>query len=98
MSNLSQTGTEQLDKFYYDNKIVKWFAYATMFWGIVGMLAGLTAALQLLFPALNFSMAATTFGRVRTCTHQCCDICFCRQWYFHGRILFTPAFVQGPYV
>jgi cytochrome c oxidase cbb3-type subunit I/II len=55
----------QLDTFYYDNKIVKWFAYATMLWGLVGMLAGLTAAFQLLFPALNFGTPYTTFGRVR---------------------------------
>jgi cytochrome c oxidase cbb3-type subunit I/II len=54
-----------MDTFYYDNKIVKWFAYATVIWGIVGMLAGLLAAFQLAFPALNMNMAATTFGRVR---------------------------------
>lgn len=54
-----------MDHFYYDNKIVKWFTYATIFWGAVGMLAGLLAAFQLVFPALNFSTAETTFGRVR---------------------------------
>jgi cytochrome c oxidase cbb3-type subunit I/II len=54
-----------MDNFSYDNKIVKWFIYATMLWGIVGMLAGILAALQLTFPALNFNTAATTFGRVR---------------------------------
>lgn len=56
---------EGMDRFFYDNKIVKWFAYATIFWGVVGMLAGLLAAFQLVFPQLNFSTAATTFGRVR---------------------------------
>ena len=55
----------ETDKFFYDNRIVKWFAYATMLWGIVGMLAGILAAFQLVFPALNMGMAATTFGRVR---------------------------------
>ncbi|WP_276133145.1 cytochrome-c oxidase, cbb3-type subunit I [Polluticoccus soli] len=59
------TGNDQLDKFYYDNKIVKWFAYATVFWGLVGMLAGLMAAMQLVFPELNFGVAQTSFGRVR---------------------------------
>ncbi|MEZ5017555.1 MAG: cytochrome-c oxidase, cbb3-type subunit I [Flavipsychrobacter sp.] len=54
-----------MDKFFYDNKIVKWFAYATMFWGLVGMLVGVLAAFQLVFPALNFETAQTTFGRVR---------------------------------
>ncbi len=55
----------QTDKFFYDNKIVKWFAYATILWGIVGMLAGIVAAFQLVYPGLNMDMAATTFGRVR---------------------------------
>ena len=69
MSNASeQVSTHSsvaLDKFFYDNKIVKWFAYATIIWGLAGMLFGLWAALQLVFPALNFSTAETTFGRVR---------------------------------
>lgn len=54
-----------VDHFFYDNKIVKWFTYATIFWGVVGMLAGLLAAFQLVFPELNFGTAPTTFGRVR---------------------------------
>lgn len=58
-------GSVQNDKFYYDNKIVKWFAYATILWGVVGMLAGILAAFQLVYPVLNFGTAATTFGRVR---------------------------------
>ena len=71
MIQTSQTGQGAFagggptDKFFYDNKIVKWFAYATMLWGIVGMLAGLLIAFQLVFPALNFNLAQTTFGRVR---------------------------------
>ncbi len=55
----------ELEKFEYDNKIVKWFAYATIFWSLVGMLAGVLAALQLFIPALNFDLPYTTFGRVR---------------------------------
>jgi len=61
----SGTVSAQTDKFFYDNKIVTWFAYATMFWGVVGMLAGLLAAFQLVYPVLNMGMPATTFGRVR---------------------------------
>jgi cytochrome c oxidase cbb3-type subunit I/II len=55
----------QLEKFYYDNKIVKWFAYATILWGAVGMLAGLLAAIQIYLPAANMDLPMTTFGRVR---------------------------------
>lgn len=53
------------ETFHYDNRIVKWFAYATMLWSLVGMLVGLLAAFQLVFPALNFDLAQTTFGRIR---------------------------------
>lgn len=55
----------QLEKFYYDNRTVKWFAYATIFWGTIGMIAGLLAAVQIYLPSANFDLPATTFGRVR---------------------------------
>lgn len=55
----------QVEKFYYDNKIVKMFAYATMLWSVVAMLAGLLIAVQIYLPAANFNLPFTTFGRVR---------------------------------
>jgi len=55
----------QVEKFYYDNKIVKMYAYATILWGVVGMLVGLLAAIQIYLPAANFGLPMTTFGRVR---------------------------------
>ncbi len=55
-------------KFNYDNKIVRNFAYATVIWGVTGMLVGLIAALQLAFPDffndyLGFKWVS--FGRIR---------------------------------
>jgi len=55
----------ELEKFSYDNKIVKQFAFATIIWGLIGMTVGLWVALQLVFPALNFNTSFTTFGRIR---------------------------------
>lgn len=55
----------QAEKFYYDNKIVRNFSYATIFWGLIGMTVGLLVAFQLVFPQLNFGIPYTTFGRVR---------------------------------
>lgn len=55
----------ELEKFSYDNKIVKQFAYATIVWGLIGMTVGLWVALQLVFPVLNFNTGITTFGRIR---------------------------------
>jgi len=54
----------QVEKFSYDNKIVKQFAFATILWGLVGMLVGLLIALQLIYPQLNL-IPQTTFGRLR---------------------------------
>jgi cytochrome c oxidase cbb3-type subunit I/II len=54
-----------LEKFSYDNKIVKYFVIATSVWGVIGMLVGLTIACQLVWPALNFGFEFTTFGRIR---------------------------------
>ncbi|MBK8496786.1 MAG: cytochrome-c oxidase, cbb3-type subunit I [Chitinophagaceae bacterium] len=54
----------QVEKFYYDNRIVKNFAYATILWGAVGMLVGLWVALQLVFPQMNITQYGS-FGRLR---------------------------------
>ena len=54
-----------IEKFFYDNKIVKWFGLASIFWGIIGMLVGVIIAFQLAYPALNFGIPYTSFGRLR---------------------------------
>lgn len=55
----------KIEKFHYDNQIVKLFAYATIVWAVVGMLVGLYAALMLVFPSLSGGIPYTTFGRIR---------------------------------
>ena len=55
----------EIEKFSYDNRIVKAFAIATVIFGLVGMLVGLTAAIQLFYPIFNFDLQYTTFGRIR---------------------------------
>jgi cytochrome c oxidase cbb3-type subunit I/II len=59
----------QVEKFYYDNKIVRNFAYATILWGVVGMLVGLWVSLELVFPGqfpggMNIE-PYLNFGRLR---------------------------------
>jgi cytochrome c oxidase cbb3-type subunit I/II len=54
----------QIEKFSYDNKIVRLFLIATVTWGIIGMLVGLTASLQLIWPELNLT-SWLSFGRIR---------------------------------
>src|SRR5210317_513590 len=54
-----------IEKYSYDNKIVKYFIIATVIFGVIGMLVGLTIATQLFYPAFNFNLPFTTFGRIR---------------------------------
>ncbi|MGO1750872.1 MAG: cytochrome-c oxidase, cbb3-type subunit I [Psychroflexus sp.] len=55
----------ELEQFHYDNKIVKNFLYATIFWGVVGMAVGLLLALLFLFPNLTDGISWLSFGRLR---------------------------------
>lgn len=54
----------EVEKFQYDNKIVRNFALATVIWGVIGMLVGLLIASQLVWPSLNLT-SWLTFGRIR---------------------------------
>lgn len=52
------------EQFSYDNSTVKKFVIATMVWGLIGMLVGLLAASQLVWPDLNLT-SWLSFGRIR---------------------------------
>ena len=49
----------------YDEYVIRQFVVATMFWGVVGFVAGTFIAFQLAYPLLNFDLPWTTFGRLR---------------------------------
>jgi cytochrome c oxidase cbb3-type subunit 1 len=49
----------------YNYKVVRQFAIMTVVWGVVGMLAGVFIAAQLLWPALNFDVSWLSYGRLR---------------------------------
>ena len=55
----------EVEKFYYDNQIVKKFTYATIFWGVIGMLVGLLLAYFYLFPNLTSGISWLSYGRLR---------------------------------
>jgi cytochrome c oxidase cbb3-type subunit I/II len=55
----------EVEKFYYDNKIVKNFLIATIIWGIVGMSIGLLIAFMFLFPNMTDGISWLSFGRLR---------------------------------
>jgi cytochrome c oxidase cbb3-type subunit I len=49
----------------YNDRVVRQFTIATIFWGIVGMLVGALIAAQLAWPALNFDIPWLTYSRLR---------------------------------
>ena len=57
-------GTQGDTSPYFDD-VIKKFVLASVFWGIIGFLAGDFIAWQLAFPALNLDLEWTTFGRLR---------------------------------
>lgn len=55
----------EMEKFSYDNQIVKMFTIAVVVWAAVGMLVGLIIALQLFLPVLNLNVQFITYSRIR---------------------------------
>jgi cytochrome c oxidase cbb3-type subunit I/II len=74
-------------QFYYDNKIVKMFFWATVLWGVVGMLVGLLVAFLFLFPNyLTFAGAQPWlgFGRLRPLHTNAAIFAFVGNGFFLG--------------
>ncbi|WP_185882582.1 cytochrome-c oxidase, cbb3-type subunit I [Blattabacterium cuenoti] len=85
----------KLKTFYYNNIIVKAFLYATIFWGFIGLLAGLFIALLLIMPTipelllgnkLQYSQGIMGFGRWRM-LHTTTAI-----FAFIGNVIFTGTY------
>ncbi len=55
----------EMQQFYYDNKIVRNFLYASIAFGVIGMLVGLTVAFFYLFPNMTDGIPWLSYGRVR---------------------------------
>lgn len=61
----SKSNDLALESFSYDDKIVRYFTYATLLWGAVAMLVGVIVAFQLAYWPLNTGLPWLTFGRLR---------------------------------
>ncbi len=87
-----------METFYYDNKMPKQFAIATIFWGAVGMLLGVVIAFQLAFPVLNFAeyLPNLTFGRVRPVHTNAVIFAFVGNAIFTGVYYAIPRLLKTP--
>jgi cytochrome c oxidase cbb3-type subunit I/II len=85
----------KVEQFSYDNAIVRNFAVATALWGIVGMLVGLIAALQLVIPELNLA-DFLSFGRIRPLHTNAAIFAFVGNGIFMGVYYSLPRLLKTP--
>lgn len=86
----------ELEKFTYDNKLTKMFMFATVLWGVVGMLVGLTAAFELIFPSLSAGLPWITFGRLRPLHTNAAIFAFVGNSIFTAVYYSTPRLLKTP--
>jgi cbb3-type cytochrome c oxidase subunit I len=83
------------DESPYNDQIVKLFLWATVVWGVVGMLVGAILALQLAWWPANLGLPWTSFGRLRPLHTNAVifafggNICFTAIYYSMQRLLKT---------
>ncbi len=54
-----------LEKFVYNDSVVRAFLMITVLWGVVSLLVGLIIALELVLPSLSLGLPFLSFGRLR---------------------------------
>lgn len=86
----------ELDEFQYDNRIVRNFAIATILFGLIGMLVGLLAAFQLVFPNLNMDIPYLTFSRIRPLHTNAVIFAFVGNGFFTGLYYSAPRVLRTP--
>lgn len=90
--------TGKLEHFSYDDQIVRLFVIATVIWGAVALLLGVTVAFQLADWHVNLGLQWTTFGRLRPLHTNAAIFAFCGNaifagiYYSHQRLLKARLF------
>lgn len=88
----------KLESFSYDDHIVRLFVIATLIWGVVAMLLGVTIAFQLADWHVNLGLPWLTFGRLRPLHTNAAIFAFCGNaifagiYYSHQRLLKARLF------
>jgi len=85
-----------IERFEYDNRIVRNFTVATMVWGVVGMLVGLLLGFQLIFPVLNAKLPFLTFSRLRPLHTNAVIFAFVGNAIFMGIYYSLPRLCKTP--
>ncbi len=86
----------ELEKFTYDNKHAKMFLFASVVFGVIGMLVGLIAALELIFPNLSAEISWLSFGRIRPLHTNAVIFAFVGNGIFTAIYYSTPRLLKTP--
>jgi cytochrome c oxidase cbb3-type subunit I/II len=86
----------ELERFRYDNTIVRAFTIATVVWGVVGMLVGVIVAFQLFVPSLNAGLQYITLGRIRPLHTNAVIFAFVGNAVFTGVYYSLPRLCKTP--
>jgi cytochrome c oxidase cbb3-type subunit I/II len=85
----------QQTRVQYDDRIVRDFLWATILFGIVGMLVGLIIALQIFIPSLNLGLPWTSFGRLRPLHTNAVIFAFCGNAIYAGIYYSTQRLLKA---
>ena len=94
-AHAERTPAAVLDEFSYDDAVVRQFLWATVIWGIVGMLVGLLIALQMANPAFNLGLPFTSFGRLRPLHTNAVIFAFAGNAFFCGAYYSTQRLLKA---
>lgn len=86
----------ELQKFTYDNRLSNMFLWATVLWGVVGMLVGLTAAFELIFPHMSGNISWLVFSRIRPVHTNAAIFAFVGNGIFTAIYYSTPRLLKTP--
>ncbi len=92
------SGTATLERFSYDNTLVRNFAIASIFWGLAGMAVGLIAAFEMFIPegALWDGVSFLSFGRIRPLHTNAAIFAFVGNGIFMGVYYSLPRLLKTP--
>ena len=84
-----------METFRYDDRVVRQFLIATIFWGVVGMLVGVVIASQLADWRLNLELPWLTFSRLRPIHTNAVIFAFVGNCFFMGAYYSTQRLCKA---
>lgn len=85
-----------LETFHYDNEIVRKFGIATLLWGLIGFIVGLTIALKLIYPEFLGFIPELSYGRLRPLHTNAVIFAFAGNAIFYGVYYSLPRLCKTP--